>query len=94
MSDAFLNCVNPYINSKNEGRATALVTITRYHKATRNQTQQIHGHCARIHIINTNIKILLDSKSDCDLMFHEMGIYMLILYLTSLQTSNGNFLAT
>jgi len=48
-------------------------------------------------VAHTVIKVLLDSESDCDLMFHEKGTSMQFPYLarqvsTSWHTSNGNFL--
>jgi hypothetical protein len=95
--DAFLNSVNPYLISQKEGRVTAAVTKAMHHKATKNQTKQRHEHSARSSTSNTVIKILLDSRSDGDLMFHEKGTSMHFPYLTrqvptSWHTSNGNFL--
>ena len=77
MSDAFLNSVNPSFTHKKEWRVTGVVTKTRSHKATENQTQQRHEHSSGSHTSNTVIKILLYGGSDDDLMFHVKGKPML-----------------
>ena len=64
---------------------------------TENQTQQGIEHSACSHPSNTVIKVLLDSGSDGDLIFHEKGAPMQFPYLirqmpTSWHTSNGSFL--
>jgi hypothetical protein len=71
MSGAFLSNENPSCTSKKEGRVTAAVAKARYTRVTENQTKQTHQHSARSCTNNTVIKVLLDSESDCDLMFHE-----------------------
>ena len=81
--DAFLNIVNPYLISQKDGRVTAAVTKAQHHKVTKNQTKQRLEHSAGSSTSNTVIKILLDSRSDGDLMFHEKGTSMHFLYLTS-----------
>jgi hypothetical protein len=75
-SDAHLNSVSSSFNSKKEGRVTAVVAQARYHKATENQTKQRFEHSSRSHPNNTVIKVLLDSGSDVNLMFHEKGMSM------------------
>jgi hypothetical protein len=89
--------VSSSFKSKKEGRVTAVVSQTRYHKATENHAQQRFKHSARGCPKNTVIKVLLDSGSDGDLMFHEKGTPMHFPYLTrqvpnSWHTSDGNFL--
>ena len=84
-------------NSKQEGGVTAVVARARYHRATKNQTKQRFEHSARSCPSNTVIKILLDSGSDGDLMFHEKGTPMHFPYMArqvpnSWHTSNGSFL--
>ena len=76
LSGAFLNSLNSSFKIKNEGRVTAVVVTARHQKATKNQTQQRFEHSARSRSSNTAIKVLLDSGSDGDLMFHEKGAPM------------------
>jgi hypothetical protein len=76
MSGVFLNSVNPYLISQTDGRVTAEIANARYFKTTKNQTHQRHLHFGGSHTSNTVIKILLDSGSDGDLMFHEKGTSM------------------
>ena len=94
---AFLNSLPQAITSQKEGRVTAVIAKARYHKATGNQFPQRHkqfeGSCQN----NNIIKILLDSESDGDLMFHEKGTSMHFPYAkrlmsTSWHISTGNFL--
>ena len=83
MLDAFLNSVNPSFKSGKGGRViTAVVARTRYQIATKNQTHQRLEHSAGSHSSITVIKVLLDSGSDGDLMFHEKGTPMHFHYLT------------
>ena len=84
-------------NSEQEGGVTVVVAKARYHRATENQTKQKFEHSARSRPSNTVIKVLLDSGSDGDLMFHEKGTPMHFPYLTrqvpnSWHMSNGSFL--
>jgi hypothetical protein len=97
LSGAHLNSVNSSFNSKKEGRVTDVVAQERYHQVTKNQAKQRFEHSARSHPSNAVIKVLLDSGSDGDLMFHEKGTPMYFPCLTrqvpnSWHTSNGNFL--
>jgi len=97
MLGASLNSVNTSFKSKQEGRVTTVVAKARYHTATKNQTQQRYEHSAGRRTSNTVIKVLLDSGSGGDLMFHEKGTPMHFPYLTrqvptSWHMSNGNFL--
>ncbi len=97
LSGALLNSVSSSFNSKQEGRVTAVVAKARYHRATENQAKQRFKHSARSRPSNTIIKVLLDSGSDGDLMFHEKGMPLNFPYLTrpvsnSWHTSNGIFL--
>ena len=69
--DAHLTSVSSSFKSEKEGRVTAVVEQARYHKVTENQAMQRFEHSARSHPSNTVIKVLLDSGSDGDLMFHE-----------------------
>jgi hypothetical protein len=71
MSDAFLNSVNPHLIGQKEGRVTAVVAKARYHKATKDHTQQRREQSVRSSISNTVITILLYSGSDGELMFNE-----------------------
>ena len=89
--------MNSSFNSKKEGGVTAVAGKARYHKATDNQAKQKFEHSARSRPSNTVIKVLLDSGSDGDLMFHEKGTPIHFPYLTrqvpnSCHTSNGSFL--
>ena len=64
---------------------------------TENQPQQRFEHSAMSLHSNTVIKVLLDSGSDSDLMFHDKGTPMHFPYLTrqvpdSWLILNGNFL--
>ena len=97
LSGALLNSVNSSFNSKQKGGVTAVVAKARYHRATKNQAKQRFKHSARSRPSNAVIKVLLDSGSDGDLMFHEKGVPMHFPYLTrqvpnSWHTLNGNFL--
>ena len=97
LSGALLNSVNCSFKSTQEGGVTAVVAKARYHRVTENQAKQKFKHSARSHTSNTIIKVLLDSGSDGDLMFHEKGTPMHFPYLTrqvpnSWHTSNGSFL--
>ena len=94
---ALINSVNSCLNSKREGRVTVVVAKARYHIATKNQAKQRVKHSARSHTSNAVRKVLLDSGSDGDLMFHEKGTPMHFPYLTrqvpnSWHTLNGSFL--
>ena len=95
MGDHF-NSVNPPLTDK-EGWVTAVVAQARYQRATENQTNQRVEHSARSHPSNAVIKVLLDSGSDGDLLFHEKGTEKHFPYLTrqvpkSWRMSNGSFL--
>jgi hypothetical protein len=79
---AHLNSVSSSFNSKTEGRVTAAVAQARYNKATENQAKHRFEHSARSGPSNTVIKVLLESGSDGDLMFHEKGTTMHLPYLT------------
>ena len=94
MGDLF-NSVNPPLTGK-EGRVTAVVGKA-HCKATENpackNVKHSTGHCTS----NTVIKILLDSRSNGDHLFHEKGTKTHFPYLTrqvpkSWHTSNGSFL--
>ena len=71
-----LKSVSASFNSGQEGRVTAVVAKERYHKATKNQAKQKIEHSDRSHTSNTIIKVILDSGSEGDLMFHEKGMLM------------------
>ena len=63
--------------------------------ATENQASTDHEHPSKRRS-NNLIKVLLDTGSDGDLMFHEKGTYKRFPYLTrqvpkSWHTSNGSF---
>ena len=73
---AFLRSVNSSFRSEKEVRVTNVVAKARYQKATENQAQQRFKHSARSHPSNAVIKILVDSGSDGDQMFHEKGMPM------------------
>jgi hypothetical protein len=97
LSGALLNSVNSSFKSEQEGRVTAVVAKARYQKATKNQAQQRFEQSTRSCPSNTVIKVLLNSRSDGDLMFHEKGTPMHFPYLTrqvpkSWHTLNGSFL--
>ena len=82
---------------KTKGRVTAVVAKARYQKVTENQTKQRFEDSARSRPSNAVIKVLIDSGSDGDLMFHEKGTPMHFPYLTrqvpnSWHTPNGSFL--
>jgi hypothetical protein len=94
---AFLNSVSSCLSNEQEGRVTAVVAKARYQRETENQTNQRFEHSARSCPSNAVIKVVLDSGSHGDLMFHKKGTSMHFLYLTrqapnSLHTSNGSFL--
>ena len=91
LSGAHLNSVNSSFNSEQEGKVTAVVAKTSYHIATENQAKQRVKHSARSHPRNAVIKVLLDSGSDGDLMFHEKGTPMQQVP-NSWCMSNGSFL--
>ena len=93
---ALLNSVSSSFKSK-KGRVTAVVVKARYHKVTKNQTPQRFEHSAGSCPSNTVIKVLLDSGSDGDVMFHEKEASLHLPYLTrqvphSWHTSNGTLL--
>ena len=97
LSGALLNSVSSSFKSKKEGRVTVVVAKARYQPVTEIQAQQKFEHSARSLPSNTVIKVLLDSGSHGDLMFHEKGTPMHFPYLArhvlnSWYTSNGNFL--
>jgi len=97
LSGAFLNSVSSSFSKEQERRVTAVVTKARYQGATENQTQQRFEHSAGSCPSNAVIKVLLESGSDGDLMFHEKGMPMHFPYLTrqvpnSWHTLNGSFL--
>jgi len=71
LSGVFLNSVNSSFKIEKEGRVTAVVAKARYQEATKNQAEQRFEHSARSRPSNTVIKVLLDSGSDDDLMFHK-----------------------
>ena len=94
LSGTFLRSVNLSFSNEQEGRVTAVVAKARYQKATKNQAKQRNKHSARSHPGNAVIKVLLDSGSDGNLMFHEKGMPMHFPYLTrqvpnSWHTLNG-----
>ncbi len=70
MLGAHLNNVNSFFSNEQEGRFTAVVAKAKYHIATENQAKQRFKHSARSCPSNPVIKVLLDSGSDGDLMFH------------------------
>ena len=76
MLGAHLNNVSSSFSSEQEGRDTAVVAQARYQRVTENQTKQNFEHSARSCPSNEVIKVLLDSGSDSDLMFHEKEIPM------------------
>jgi hypothetical protein len=76
LSDALLNSVSSSFSSEQEGRVTAVVAKARYQRVTKNHTKQHFEHSARSCPSNAVIKVLLDSGSDGDLMFHEKGTPM------------------
>ena len=97
LSCAHLNNVNCSFDNAQEGRVTAVVAKAKYQKATENQAMQRVEHSARCHPSNEVIQVLLDSRSDGDLMFHKKGTPMPFPYLTrqvpnSWHMSNGSFL--
>ena len=74
-----------------------MVARARYQKATENQAPQRIKCSAKSCPSNEVIHVLLDSRSDGDLMFHEKGTPMHFPYLArqvpnSWCTSNGSFL--
>ena len=82
MPGAHLNSVSSSFSNEQEGRVTAVVAKARYQRATENQTKQRFKHSARSCPSNAVIKVLLDSRSDGDLMFHEKGTPIHFPYLT------------
>ena len=92
-----LNSVSSSFKSKKEGRVNTVVAQARYYQVTKNQAPQKFKQSAGSNPSNTVIKVLLDSGSDGDLMFHEKGTPMHFPYLTrqvsnSWHTSNRSFL--
>ena len=82
--------------SESEGRVTAVVAKVKY-EATESRARRKIEHPGRCCTSNNIIKVLLDSGSDGDLLFHEKGTPMHFPYLTrqvplSWHTSNGSFL--
>jgi hypothetical protein len=75
MLGTFLNSMKPSFTSEG-GRVTAVVAKLRYHSVIKNQTQQRHDHSAGHCTSKKAIKVLLDSGSDGDLMFHGQGTTM------------------
>ena len=74
-----------------------MVAKAKYHTATKNQAKKRFKHSVRSRSSNTVIKVLLDSGSNGNLMFHEKGTPMHFPYLTrqvpnSWHTLNGSFL--
>ena len=97
LSGAMLNRVSSSFHSEQEGRVTAVVAKARYHTVTKNQAKQRIKHSTRHCPSNAVIKVLLDSGSDGDLMFHEKGTPMHFPHLTrqvpnSWHTLTGSFL--
>ena len=95
LSGDLFNSVNPPLTGK-EGRVTTVVAKARY-KATENPARKNIEHSTGRRTSNTVIRILLDSGSDGDLLFHEKGTEKHFPYLTrqvpkSWHTSNGSFL--
>ena len=94
---AFLNSVSSSFSKEQERRVTAVVVKARYQRVTENQTKQRFEHSAGSSPSNAVIKVLLDSGSDGNLMFHEKGSPMHFPYLirqvtNSWHMSNGSFL--
>ena len=97
LSGAHLNSVNCSFKNAQEGRVTAVVARAKYQKVTKNQAPQRIKCSTRICSSIEVIQVLLDSRSDGDLMFHEKGTPMHFPYLArqvpnSWHTSNGSFL--
>ena len=95
LSGDLFNSVNPPLTGK-EGRVTAVVAKARC-IATENQARKNLEHSTGRRTSDTVIRILLDSGSDGDLLFHEKGTVRHFPYLTrqvpkSWHTSNGSFL--
>ncbi len=82
LSGALLNSVSSSFNNKQEGRVTAVVAKAKYHIATEIQGKQRVKHSTRSRPSNTVIKVLLDSGSDGNFMFHEKGMPNHFPYLT------------
>ncbi|KAL3784137.1 hypothetical protein HJC23_005795 [Cyclotella cryptica] len=81
---------------RTEGQVTTVVAQARY-KATENPARKNIEHSTGRRTSNTVIRILLDSGSDGDLLFHAKGTEKLFPYLTrqvpkSWRTLNGSFL--
>ena len=88
--------MNPPSTGK-EGQVTTVVAQARY-KATENPGRKNIEHSTGRRTSNTIIKILLDSGSDGDPLFHAKGMEKHFPYLTrqvpkSWHMSNGSFLA-
>ncbi len=95
LSGDLFNSVNPPLTGK-EGWVTTVVAKACY-KATENPARKNIGHSTGRRTSNTVIRILLDSGSDGDLLFHEKGTEKRFPYLTrqvpkSWHTLNGSFL--
>jgi hypothetical protein len=95
LSGDHFNSVNSPLTGK-EGRVTAVVAKT-HCIATANPARKNFEHSTGRRTSNTVIKVLLDSGSDGDLLFHEKGTVRHFPYLTrqvpkSWHTSNGSFL--
>ena len=73
LSGDLFNSVNPPLTGK-EGRVTAVVAKARC-IATENQARKNLEHSTGRCTSDTVIRILLDSGSDGDLLFHEKGKY-------------------
>ena len=71
LSGDLFNSVNP-LSTGNEGRVTTVVAKAR-NKATENPARKNIKHSTGRRTSNTVIRILLDSGSDGDLLFHEKG---------------------
>ena len=95
LSGDLFNSVNSPLTGK-EGRVTAVVAKARC-IATENPARKNFEHSTGRRTSNTVIKVLLDSGSDGDLLFHEIGTVRHFPYLTrqvpkSWHMSNGSFL--
>ena len=81
--DTFFKIMNPYLRSQKDRRVTAVVPKARYHRITKNQTQQRHEHSVGIVPVKAVVKVLLYSVFDGDVMFHKNPL---------LDESGANFL--
>ncbi len=95
LSGDLFNSVNPSWTGK-EGWVTTVVAKA-HHRMTENPARKNIKHSTGCHTSNTVIKILLDSQSDGDLLFHEKGTERHFPYLTrqvpkSWHMLNGSFL--